>query len=463
MTKKKEVKKENNGNEKRSLTQICDISLIDLTGWNPRNEDSFRDEAFEELKTSMKENGFFKHEPLLVRPSTEPSRFQLIAGHRRLQVAKDLGFTEVPVSIQEITDPEAKLLLFIDNFHRKDFSPLEEAQGIKLILDDGAINQTELGKKMGKSQAYVANRLRLLEAPQELKDLIISQEITPSHANLLMPFAGYPIFKDIEKSVKNRLKAGNLSVKDLEKLIVNVINDYSNENVLNLDSFPYDIRSMKDFFDFENCFSCKDTVLIKNYSDGDNRRCLNQECWSIRLAAARKKFEIAEEKKVQDLLAKDLIDTSKMPYGTYEKLKNDHWDLIPCTSCGKSKKDQTDNLVCLDAKCFGKKEKAWYKEQNVLKDLESEKAWQICDDRLKDISIMDSRIILNSLVNHGYGEPEIAFSSWPGVSGEDEFDFSKISDEDLTRAVLRLVVSAELEYSEPNVESMEQVLKGLGV
>ncbi|MCZ7401662.1 MAG: ParB/RepB/Spo0J family partition protein [Candidatus Methanoperedens sp.] len=461
--------------QKKPTILMIDTSLIDLTGWNPRTEESYHDQEFEEIKLSMQENGFYPHEPLLLRPAAVLGRYQVVGGHRRLRAAIELEINPVPSIIRDLSDPEAKLLLFIDNFHRKDFSPLEEAQGIKLILDDGALNQTELGMKMGKSQAYVANRLRLLDAPQELKDLIISQEITPSHANILLPFAKYPIYNVIEKQVKNFIESRPLSVKDLDKLLINVFNNYSNNLSLNLDSFSYDIRPLKGFFDFENCKDCKDIAVILNYTNDNNKHCLNKDCWTAKLDAARENFKLAEEKKVENLLIEDQIDTSKMAYGTYEKLrntspdqKNATWDQTACSSCDKCKKNQDKMLVCLDVKCFQKKEKAFQKEQDSIRDTESEKAWQLCDDRLKGISNMDSRPILKSLVDHGYGDAETAFSPWPEIQIDDDeteevYDFTKIPDEDLPKAVLRLVVSAEFEYSEPDAKSMEQLLKGLGV
>ncbi|KPQ41066.1 MAG: Nucleoid occlusion protein [Candidatus Methanoperedens nitroreducens] len=244
----------------QTMTHLVEISLIDLTGWNPRCEDSFKDEEFEELKQSMKENGFFKHEPLLVRPAVEAFRFQLIAGHRRLQAAKELGLTEVPVCIQDINDQDTKLLIFIDNFHRKDFSPLEEAQGMKMILDDGAITQTDLAKKMGKSQSYVANRLRLLEAPEELKEKIISREISPGHIMVLLPYVGYPVFDSIFESMKEQIdNNGSVSIRELEgEVIENGIDNC--DSVLDLDRFPYDTRHVREFFDFRDCETCQHVV-----------------------------------------------------------------------------------------------------------------------------------------------------------------------------------------------------------
>ncbi|VVB54280.1 Nucleoid occlusion protein [uncultured archaeon] len=459
------------GPEKRSVTQICDISLIDLTGWNPRCEDSFKDEEFEELKQSMKENGFFKHEPLLVRPAAEAFRFELIAGHRRLQAAKELGFTEVPVSIQYISDPDAKLLLFIDNFHRKDFSPLEEAQGIKMVLDDGAITQTELGKKMGKSQAYVANRLRLLDAPQELKDLIISHEITPSHVNVLMPFVGYPVFGQFMENIKDHISDyGKVSVKDLED---DILPDSirNNDSVLNLDNFDYDQRHVREFFDFLDCETCNHVVSVDQY--GQNIRvCLEQGCWYPRMTAAGELYNKSQEERKKKLLeTPEDLKVDDLKYGEYETLNIKYHPWIKnCDGCDKRKiRDgkEMGNEVCLDPVCYKKNDAAYTKEQQKIEREEDKKAWELLDKRIANIVAFDQkqvRWLLDSLADKLWSEAmQIGLAPWDKVKRGESPDIKKVPDEDIPKAIIRSVIAREFISRKANHESMELILKGLGV
>ncbi|WP_179293898.1 ParB/RepB/Spo0J family partition protein [Candidatus Methanoperedens nitratireducens] len=119
MAKKKDVEKDSKKESEEKVNfklvskpvQMMDIGLIDETGWNPRSEESYKDEEYQGLLKSIKENGFYTHEPILLRPNGE--RFQVIGGHRRFRAAKELELKAVPVVVQEINDQDAKLLIFI--------------------------------------------------------------------------------------------------------------------------------------------------------------------------------------------------------------------------------------------------------------------------------------------------------------------------------------------------------------
>lgn len=473
MTKKKNAVKENKEPVK-SLTQMMDITLIDLTGWNPRGEDSFRDEAFRELKQSMKENGFFKHEPLLVRAAGE--RLQLIAGHRRLQAAKDLSFEVVPVSIQDINDQDAKLLIFLDNLHRKDFSPLEEAQGIKQVLDDATITQTDLAKKMGKSQAYVANRLRLLDAPQELKDLVISQEITPSHVNVLLPFAEYPVFQSIVDNMKESLAEGSISVKDLECDIIETSLE-NDDSIFNLDHFPYAKRQYEAHFDFANCQDCKDIALVQGFQEKKERYCLNDSCWQEKLDQAVIVFDknlAGRQKKLLEKAEKSgSVNTTEMQYGTYKSLGD--WckfDKADCEACDNAKRDRAKDLVCLDVQCYVKKEKAWQREQNKKAREEAEKVWNALDEKLsgiKELSESELRFLALSLSTNIIWSAACkkALKPWDQLAknGHEYPAIKDIPAEDLPRLLLRFVICQRMNGGNglPSMEDFDRAIEGLGV
>ncbi|SNQ60861.1 ParB/RepB/Spo0J family partition protein [Candidatus Methanoperedens nitratireducens] len=352
---------------------------------------------------------------------------------------------------------------------------MEEAQGIKQVLDDGVITQTELAKKMGKSQAYVANRIRLLDAPQELKDLIISQEISPAHVQILLPFVGYPVFEDIMKELKGHFDAKReVSVVNLETQIIPRV-FYQGKNVADLNGFSYDIRKLEEFFDKSQCV-CTDRIKVRGYYDGSGKRdfCLNKDCFSVKLAAAQTAYDLAKEKEKEELVTKKIVDTDKLDYGMYRTLRPvdtptdlQRWDQTPCSSCDSCKKGKDKSLVCLDVACYDKKEKAYNKEQNGLKKEESLKAWQICDERLKGVTGVDIKVLrslLSKLANGMMGGSlDGAFTCWPGVEGEDEYDISKIPDEDIPKAFFRFILADRFEYSDPTVESMNKSLEELGV
>ncbi len=480
MTKKKGSKKEVSGPVTKD--QMMDINLIDLTGLNPRGEGSYKDEAFQELKQSMKENGFFVHEPLLVRPAGD--RYQLVGGHRRLQAAKELSFEVVPVCIREISDAEVKVLIFLDNLHRKDLAPLEEAQAIKQVLDDGLVTQTELARKMGKSQAYVANRLRLLDAPQELKDLIISQEITPSHVNVLLPFVGYPVFESIMTCLKERVDhngnyEGPLSVRDLEQDIIGECVNEDDSILDSLDQFPYDIRRFQEFFDFSGCKGCKSIVMKKDYNDKEQRCCMDQGCWSVLLNNAKLKFgeAAAEQKKRLIDNPAEHIRTDEVPYNARKDLRWAVWHddkevMAECSSCAKYKLDEDEDPTCLDVDCYDKKEKAWQREKNKKAREEDKQVWALMDEKLSGISGLGEKemryVVLELSENVIWSQAcKKAYKPWVHLvkKGHEMPGVADIPAGELVYLLLRLIIIQKMSGGDglASMDQFNRAIEGLGV
>lgn len=150
------------------------IERVAVSGANPRKD--FNPEALEDLKASIREHGIL--EPLIVRPvgPKDCSTYELVAGERRLRAAKDLGLKDVPCIIKVLDDHQARELMIIENLQREDLQPLEVAHALEDLLA-GGITQEELAKKLGKSQGWISNSLRLLKAPEDLQKLLISREI----------------------------------------------------------------------------------------------------------------------------------------------------------------------------------------------------------------------------------------------------------------------------------------------
>lgn len=463
--------------------QMMDISLIDLTGLNPRGEESFKDEEFEGLKQSMKENGFYVHEPLLVRPAGD--RFQLVGGHRRLQAAKDLNFELVPVMVRDVSDQDLKLLIFLDNLHRKDFSPLEEAQAIKQVLDDGSVTQTVLASKMGKSQAYVANRLRLLDAPQNIKELIISQEITPAHVQILLPFSEYPVFENIMEAVQDRVgdqDLGKLTVRELEMQIEDLISN--DDSIFNLDCFSYDIRSYHDHFDFSGCDSCKDVKLLQDLVGSEkvdqyHKYCMNQGCWSVRLENAKLKCtEVETNKKKSAVKAGDL---ESIPYASRHNLNwssfgamraNDQVAMAECLKCDHCLKDKDSDPVCTDDDCFGKKERSWQREANKKAREEDKQVWDLLEEKLSGVQKLGDKELRYLALKLGErviwsAAVKKALKPWVHLAKRSK-ELPAIEDipsDDIPRLLLRFVIVQAMNGGDglASMEQLDREIKGLGV
>jgi len=149
---------------------------------NPRRD--FDSDQLDELTNSIREKGVMQ--PLLVRPSEDPNIFEIIAGERRWRAAQRAGLHDVPVIIREVDDKEALELAIIENVQRVDLNPLEEAQGYEQLIEQFSYTQQDLAQVIGKSRSHVANTLRLLKLPKDVRELVTSGQLTAGHARTLI-------------------------------------------------------------------------------------------------------------------------------------------------------------------------------------------------------------------------------------------------------------------------------------
>ena len=171
----------------------------------------FEEQALAELSASIKEHGVLQ--PLLVRPMADGS-YRLVAGERRYRAARMAGVTEVPVTIREMTDEEESIFALIENLHREDLNAIEEAQGIKTLIDTFGFTQEEAAQKVGKSRAAVTNSLRLLNLPEDISALVRDGKISMGHARALLSFEDTAEASRVAQLV---VKDG-ISVRDVERL-----------------------------------------------------------------------------------------------------------------------------------------------------------------------------------------------------------------------------------------------------
>ena len=171
----------------------------------------FEEQALAELSASIKEHGVLQ--PLLVRPMADGS-YRLVAGERRYRAARMAGVTEVPVTIREMTDEEESIFALIENLHREDLNAIEEAQGIKTLIDTFGFTQEEAAQKVGKSRTAVTNSLRLLNLPADISNLVRDGKISMGHARALLSFEDAAEASRVAQLV---VKDG-ISVRDVERL-----------------------------------------------------------------------------------------------------------------------------------------------------------------------------------------------------------------------------------------------------
>jgi ParB family chromosome partitioning protein len=145
---------------------------------------TFDEEALAELAASIIEHGVLQ--PVLIRPTSEPHHYQLVAGERRWRATRLAGLKEIPALIEQLDDDTAMEIGIIENLQREDLSPLEEAMIYDRMTHDHGYSVRKLAQKLGKDKGYIENRLRLAGAPTEIKQLVSLRKDTVSHAYELL-------------------------------------------------------------------------------------------------------------------------------------------------------------------------------------------------------------------------------------------------------------------------------------
>ena len=172
----------------------------------------FDEETLEELAASIKEHGVLQ--PVLVRPRVDGS-FQLVAGERRWRASRIAGLAEIPAIVEEIDDEAALEIAIIENLQREDISPLDEADMFVRMTTDHGYSLRKLAQKLGKDKGYIENRLRLADAPPDVRELVSVRRDTLS--------AAYELMKVDNAAKRRRLAAqvasGELSLVKLRQRI----------------------------------------------------------------------------------------------------------------------------------------------------------------------------------------------------------------------------------------------------
>lgn len=183
-----------------------DINDIKPNTGQPRKH--FDEEKLEELASSIQQHGLIQ--PIVLRKLK--TGYEIVAGERRWRACRIVGLKEVPCIVKELTDEENMLLAIIENMQREDLNPIEEAEGLKQMIDTYGLTQEQVSYSVGKSRPYITNSLRLLKLPEEVRTLTASGEISVGHAKALAAV------KDRDKQItlaKKTAKDG-MSVRQIE-------------------------------------------------------------------------------------------------------------------------------------------------------------------------------------------------------------------------------------------------------
>lgn len=195
--------------------KIVEIALDEIkkNPYQPRTY--FNEEKLNELKESIEKNGLLQ--PIIVKKAVKG--YYIIAGERRYRAFELLGRKEIPAIIKEMTDEEMMVFAVLENLQREDLSALEESESYKNLMDKMSLTQEELAKKLGKSRPYIANSLRLLKLPEEIKNKLEQGLISAAHARTLLALKTKKAMEDVCTLVIER----KMSVRELEEYVTKLL------------------------------------------------------------------------------------------------------------------------------------------------------------------------------------------------------------------------------------------------
>ncbi len=186
------------------------IGDIEPDRGQPRTK--FTEEALAELEASIREFGVLQ--PLLVRPMSDGT-YRIVAGERRWRASRRAGLSEIPVIIKSLTDAEAAAIALIENLQREDLNPIEEAAGIKKLIEEYGYTQEEASEKLSKSRPAIANALRLLALPKDVSKMVEEGVISAGHARALLGLDDEQQISDTASEIVEK----QLSVRQTEQLV----------------------------------------------------------------------------------------------------------------------------------------------------------------------------------------------------------------------------------------------------
>jgi len=178
--------------------------------------------ALAELADSIRTQGVMQ--PILVRPVGAAGHYEVIAGERRLRAARLAGLKEVPVLVREVDDEHAAVMALIENIQREDLNPLEEAQGVRRLLDEFSLTHEEAAQAIGRSRSATSNLLRLLNLASPVQTMLLAGDIDMGHARALLA-----VDAATQILLAHEIIAKRLSVREAEKRVARAVQETSHK------------------------------------------------------------------------------------------------------------------------------------------------------------------------------------------------------------------------------------------
>ncbi len=196
------------GNAAEKSERVVYVKLNDIKPNARQPRKSFDSESLEELARSIGEHGIIQ--PVLLRPAA--AGFELVAGERRWRAARLAGLKEIPAIVRDLDDRQNAFYALIENMQREDLNPIEEAEGIRQMMEEFALSQQEAATAVGRSRSYISNSLRLLKLPEKVRALVLSGELSGGHVKAIAGLSG----EDLQIEAAEKAVSEGWSVRKTE-------------------------------------------------------------------------------------------------------------------------------------------------------------------------------------------------------------------------------------------------------
>lgn len=215
----------NNNNKKKDQTQEkqeqfenqvekIKVSKIIPNTFQPRQ--IFSSQKITELAETIKEHGLLQ--PIIVRKYKD-DKYEIIAGERRFRAVKYLGWEEIPAIVKEMNDQETASMAVIENLQREELTSIEEAEAYQRLIDLNRMTQAQLAEQLGKSQSFIANKIRLLKLSRPVQQAILNRQITERHGRALVRIED----KQLQAKMLKKVINNHLSVKETERQVARLV------------------------------------------------------------------------------------------------------------------------------------------------------------------------------------------------------------------------------------------------
>lgn len=197
------------GSELSGKDRLATVAITDIVPGRYQPRVHIDEVALQELADSIQAQGVIQ--PLIVR-EMGVAQYELIAGERRWRASQLAGLTQIPVVVKNISDDAALAMALIENIQRENLNPIEEAQGLRRLVDEFGFTHDIIAKAVGRSRSSISNSLRLLNLPQPVQDLLFNRQLEMGHARALLTL---PVIQQIDlakKTVQN-----GWSVREVER------------------------------------------------------------------------------------------------------------------------------------------------------------------------------------------------------------------------------------------------------